>query len=121
MDDLANWVIEPAASIVNAVSYMDIKPGDRVLLIGAGFMGLLMIQLIHGYPMSEFVVCDVKESSREMALVCGAKSVMRPNQVAGMFDKVVECSGSQAGLELAVSVCGMAGDICLDGTDSQER
>ena len=46
--DPAHWVIEPAASIVNAVSYMDLKPAHRVLLIGAGFMGLLMIQLING-------------------------------------------------------------------------
>ena len=31
------------------------------------------------------------------------------------FDKVIECSGSQSGLDLAVSHCGMAGDIYLFG------
>ncbi len=121
IDDPANWVIEPAASIVNAASYMNILPGDRVLLIGAGFMGLLMIQLIKGYPMSEFVVCDVKESSRKLAKTCGAKCVVHPDDVSGSFDKVIECSGSQAGLDMAVSLCGMAGDIYLFGWHRQPR
>jgi 2-desacetyl-2-hydroxyethyl bacteriochlorophyllide A dehydrogenase len=121
IDDPAYWVIEPAASIVNAVSYMDIKPGDRVLLIGAGFMGLLMIQLVRRYPLSQFVVCDIKESSREMAKVCGAKDVVKPEEVEGLFDKVIEATGSQSGLDLAVRVCGMAGDIYLFGWHRQTR
>lgn len=121
MDDPANWVIEPAASIVNAVSYMNILPGDRVLLIGAGFMGLLMIQMIKGYPMSEFVVCDLKESSREMAKKCGARTVMHPDQVTGEFDKIIEATGSQSGLDMAVSMCAMAGDIYLYGWHRQQR
>ncbi len=113
--DPANWVIEPAASIVNAVSYMDLKPADRVLLVGAGFMGLLMIQLIKGYPFSEFVVCDVKESSRKLAVKCGAQTVCKPEEVKGEFNKVIDCTGSQGGLDLAVKSCAKAGDIYLFG------
>ncbi len=113
--DPANWVIEPAASIVNAVSYMDLKPADRVLLVGAGFMGLLMIQLIKGYPFSEFVVCDVKESSRALAVKCGAQIVCKPEEVKGEFNKVIDCTGSQSGLDLAVKSCAKAGDIYLFG------
>lgn len=119
--DPANWVIEPAASIVNAVSYMNLKPADRVLLVGAGFMGLLMIQLIKGYPFSQFVVCDIKESSRELAKKCGAKVVCTPDEVEGEFDKVIECTGSQGGLDLAVSHSGMAGEIYLFGWHRQAR
>ena len=72
MDDFANWIIEPAASIVNAAWHMAIKPGDRVLLIGAGFMGLMMIQLVSRYSLAEFVACDVKLSSCKMAEECGS-------------------------------------------------
>lgn len=115
LGDPANWVIEPAASIVNAVSYMDLKPSDRVLLVGAGFMGLLMVQLIKGYPFSEFVVCDIKESSRALAKKCGAETVISPDEVKGHFDKVIECTGSQSGLDLAVKSSGMAGVIYLFG------
>lgn len=121
LGDPANWVIEPAASIVNAVSYMDLKPADRVLLVGAGFMGLLMVQLIKGYPFSEFVVCDVKQSSRDLAKKCGAEVVCSPDQVTGEFNKVIECSGSQSGLDLAVKACAKAGDIYLFGWHRTQR
>lgn len=119
--DPANWVIEPAASIVNAVSYMDLKPADRVLLVGAGFMGLLMVQLIKGYPFSEFVVCDIKDSSRVLAKKCGAKVVIKPEEVEGQFDKIIECTGSQGGLDLAVSHSAKAGVIYLFGWHRQPR
>ncbi|MBQ2714096.1 MAG: alcohol dehydrogenase catalytic domain-containing protein [Clostridia bacterium] len=121
IDDPANWVIEPAASIVNAVSYMDLKPARRMLLIGAGFMGLLMVQLLKGYPFSEFVVCDVKESSRVLAKKCGAQVVCTPDEVEGEFEYVIECSGTQGGLDLAVKSCKKAGDIYLFGWHRFDR
>lgn len=125
MDDFANWIVEPVASIVNAGQYMDIKPGMRVLLIGAGFMGLLMTQMLRGYPMAEFVCADRKVSSVALAKKCGAWETVLTGSEAGderlralgtgHFDAVVECSGTQGGLDLAVDMCGMAGSIYLFG------
>ncbi|MCQ2437771.1 MAG: zinc-binding dehydrogenase [Clostridia bacterium] len=125
MDDFANWIIEPAASIVNAGQYIDIKPGMRVLLIGAGFMGLMMTQLIHGYPMAEFVCADIKPSSIALAKTCGAWETVNTGTPEGIehfkrlgtghFDAVIECTGTQGGLDLAVDQCGMAGSIYLFG------
>lgn len=125
MDDFANWIVEPVASIVNAGQYIDIKPGMRVLLIGAGFMGLLMTQMLRGYPMAEFVCADRKASSIALAKTCGAWETVLIGSEAGdqrlralgtgHFDAVVECSGSQGGLDLAVDTCGMAGSIYLFG------
>ena len=125
MDDFANWIIEPAASIVNAGQYIDIKPGMKVLLVGAGFMGLMMIQMIHGYPMAQFAVADLKPSSLAMAKKCGAWETVQMGTDLGQaqmeawgpghFDVVIECSGSQGGMDLAVNMCGMAGSIYLFG------
>ena len=124
MDDFANWIVEPAASIVNATWHMDIRPGDRVLLIGTGFMGLLMTQLVSRYPLSEFLAVDVKPFSCMKAKECGAWETLLldddgmeklKSKGAGYFDKVIECSGTQSGLDLAVEYCGMAGDIYLFG------
>lgn len=129
--DPSNWVIEPAASIVNAASYMEIKPGGRVLLIGAGFMGLLMTQLVSRYPLHEFVAVDVKPFSVDMAKKCGAYETILSTSDAGKarleelgtghFDTVVECSGTQAGLDMAVDMCGMAGYIYLFGWHRKQR
>lgn len=126
-DELEKWIVEPAASIVNAMSYMDIKPGSKVLLIGAGFMGQLMIQLMHGYPMTEFVVSDPKPFSREMALRSGAFTVVdplsEPEELSGhtLYDSVIECSGTQAGLDTAISLSGMASSIYLFGWHRKQR
>lgn len=125
MEDFADWIVEPVASIVNAGQYIDIRPGMRVLLIGAGFMGLLMTQMLRGYPMAEFVCADVKPSSIALAGRCGAWETVltgceegdgRMRELgSGHFDAVIECTGSQGGLDLAVEMCGMAGSIYLFG------
>ena len=125
MDDFANWIIEPAASIVNAGQYMDIRPGARVLLIGAGFMGLLMIQMLHGCPMAEFAVADVKPFSIDLARQCGAWETILTStdegkgvldaKGSGHYDVVIECSSTQSGLDMAIDMCGMAGKIYLFG------
>ncbi len=71
LDDPAYWIIEPAASIVNAAAMMTLRPGDKVLLIGTGFMGLLMTQLISRYPLAEFVAVDMKPTSSSLANSAG--------------------------------------------------
>lgn len=131
MDDFSNWIIEPAASVVNAVWHMKIRPGDRVLLIGAGFMGLLMTQLVSHYPLAEFIACDVRPSSCNMAHICGARETILltsdagkgrlDNLGPGYFDVVIECSGTQSGLDLAVEFCGTGGKIYLFGWHRKRR
>lgn len=131
MNDYANWIIEPAASIVNACWHMEIRPGDRVLLIGTGFMGLLMTQLVHHYPMAEFITCDVKPFSCEMAKRCGARETILlgtdegagqlDDLGSGYFDVVIECSGTQSGLDTAVQMAGMASKIYLFGWHRKSR
>ena len=131
LDDPANWIIEPAASIVNAVSMMKILPGDRVLLIGAGFMGLMMVQLLSGYPMAEFTVADLKEENLVLARQFGAFETIDTSTEKGKaaldayepghFNVVIDCSGSQGGLDEAVRQCGEAGSIYLFGWHRKPR
>ena len=129
--DLAKWIVEPAASIVNAVSHMTIMPGSKVLLIGIGFMGLLMTQLVARYPLAKFVAADIKSTNLAMALRFGAETVLNPQHEDEMevlrrfgeeyFDIVIECSGSQDGLDLAVKYCRTAGYIYLFGWHRKRR
>lgn len=130
MDDFANWIVEPAASIVNAAWHMSLRPGDRVLLIGTGFMGLLMTQLVSRFPLAEFVAVDVKPFSCQKAKECGAWGTILldgagmetlRSRGSGSFDAVIECSGTQSGLDLAVESCGMAGVIYLFGWHRKPR
>ena len=131
LEDPAYWMVEPAASIVNAVSYMDIKPGARVLVIGIGFMGMMMVQLISGYPMAEFTAADIKEENLVLAKQFGAYETINLSDDEGQeklagyndghFDVVIECSGSQDGLSTAIRLCGDAGFIYCFGWHRQPR
>jgi len=44
--DPSTFLVEPANCVVIAVRSYDIVPGDRALVLGAGYMGLLNVQLL---------------------------------------------------------------------------
>jgi len=131
VNDPACWMVEPVASIVNAVTYFDIKPGDRVLVIGAGFMGLLMVQMLSHYPLGDLVVVEIKKFNCDLAKKCGATEVVnisdsnkfnRADYIRqNLYDIVVECSGTQDGLNTAIELCNMAGSIYLFGWHRKPR
>ena len=123
IEDPALWIVEPAASVVNAANYYGIKPGDRVLILGAGYMGLLNIQLLSHYPLSELCVGEPKASNRRLAARCGATEIIDTLSAKGAerlkaleeqpFDIVVECSGAASALDTALKVCKDGGSVCL--------
>lgn len=127
----ACWLIEPAASVVNAVGYFGLLPGSRVLVVGAGFMGLLIVQMLSHCPLSDLVVAEVKPHNRKLAAQGGATEILDPANPAGVsrleelartpFDHVVECSGTQAGLDAAVKLTAEAGTLCLFGWHRKPR
>jgi len=123
IEDPACWLVEPVASVVNGVGHFGVRPGDRIMVIGAGFMGLLITQALNHHPLSELVVSEIKEMNRNMASDFGATEIVNSAEPGGMdrlaeleaepFDIVVECSGSQAGLDDAVRLTREGGTICL--------
>lgn len=129
--DPALWIIEPAASIVNAVSHMEILPGFEVLVIGAGYMGLLMTDLLSHYPLKNLTVFDLKEFNRKRALLSGADEVydpcsaqvgsMREDPAGHQYDLVVECSGSQSALDDAIRFCKASGQVAIFAWHRSER
>ncbi|HEV2109322.1 MAG TPA: alcohol dehydrogenase catalytic domain-containing protein [Thermomicrobiales bacterium] len=106
---------EPLACLVNAQRRTPIELADRVAIIGLGFMGLGMLQLIKLRGPSRIVAIDVREGAREQALRFGAHEVYHPADAPETYrltqfnewdsekglDVVVEGSGTEAGLKLA--------------------
>ncbi len=102
-EDPALAFAEPASCIVTAYNEYQITPGDRVLLVGAGYMGLLNVQALARSPLAELVVSDVKKLNLKLAQKYGATEVINSATTAGTerlkqleekpFDLVIECSG----------------------------
>jgi L-iditol 2-dehydrogenase len=117
---------EPLACAVNAVEEADVRLGDDVVLIGAGFMGNLVQSLVSLRGVRHLVVADTRPDALAVAAALGANRVVDVRDeslaeaVAGLTggagaDITFECAGGQAALDLVGEVTRMSGKIVLVG------
>jgi 2-desacetyl-2-hydroxyethyl bacteriochlorophyllide A dehydrogenase len=108
------WIVEPAACIVNGLVHSGIQPGDSVALVGAGYMGLLMLQGLARTMAARVAVFEAAperlELARKIAQRAGAVGCELVDARAGAgerargFDVVIEASGAAAALDLAFAL-----------------
>ncbi|WP_137177128.1 zinc-binding alcohol dehydrogenase [Roseomonas sp. AR75] len=102
-----------AANMETAVNILwDARPlvGERVLVVGAGVVGLLAAFLLARIPGLDLAVCDLDASRRGLVEGFGAR-FCAPDDAPGDRDLVVHASASGAGLRLALTRCGFEGRI----------
>ncbi|AWT59284.1 MAG: putative zinc-type alcohol dehydrogenase-like protein YdjJ [Candidatus Moanabacter tarae] len=115
------WIVEPVSCIVTGIDHCRIKPGDRIALIGCGFMGQLLLQVLIRSPLDSLVAIDVIRSRLDLAEDIGVAEVYEADQVDPVelhdrgFDVVIDTSGSQDGLSLATDIVRPGGLINLFG------
>jgi L-iditol 2-dehydrogenase len=100
MTDEQAALIEPLSVGLWAARRAEVKPGDTVLVTGAGPIGLLAVQAARVAGAARVVVTDLSKGRRELALRMGAAAAFDPvtegAEVAGLgADVLVECSGAQ--------------------------
>lgn len=71
---------EPLACVLNAVNKLKVQPGDTVLVLGAGPIGLLFTSLLKANGASKIIVSEISEYRKEAAKDCGATIVVDPNK-----------------------------------------
>ncbi len=79
-------------------------PGDRVLVVGAGVVGLLSARLIAAIPGTEVVITDRRDRAAAAALL--GLSFSPPDALPGEVDIAINASGSGAGLQTAIDAAG---------------
>jgi threonine dehydrogenase-like Zn-dependent dehydrogenase len=90
---------------LNALWDAELKAGDRVAVVGAGTVGLLVAYLAARHPGTEVQVVDIDESKAAVARELGAEFAP-PARASGGVDVVLHASGAPAGLETALALCG---------------
>ena len=97
--------IEPLACVVYALRRMRVQPGDRVLIVGAGPMGLLLVQALRHGGASLVVALEKQPQRLEMAQNLGASATVLAdeNQDDALktlspegFDVVIDATGIPA-------------------------
>jgi threonine dehydrogenase-like Zn-dependent dehydrogenase len=84
--------------------------GSRVAVIGAGAVGLLSASLLSQLPGIQLEVVDVSPDKDGICNALGLRSV-RPEGATPDCDLVLHASGSPAGLETALGLCGFEATI----------
>ena len=119
------WIVEPVSCAVTGIDHCQIQPGNRIVLVGCGFMGLLILQGLLRYPLDDLIVLDIVQSRLDLAQQLGVGEVYNTAQVdlqdlsrelkSREIDVVVDTSGSQAGLDLSTDIVKRGGRINLFG------
>lgn len=119
-------MVEPLAVALHAVRRSGGVSGHRVLVSGAGPIGLLVALTARAFGATSVVVSDPVASRRETAQQLGADGVLDPTNpkdverarsiVSGGFDAVFEAAGISASLRQAFNLVRTGGTIVQIGT-----
>jgi (R,R)-butanediol dehydrogenase / meso-butanediol dehydrogenase / diacetyl reductase len=111
-------IIEPLAVALHGVNLSALKKGDRVLILGAGPIGLAVAFWARRMGASDIVILDIADHQRDRALSMGASAfATHPDDplIDGKADIVFECVGVPGLIEQAVGHVRNRGTILLLG------
>ncbi len=113
-------LIEPASVAWHAVSQAGDVAGKRVLVVGAGPIGSLVVAVLRRAGAAEIIVTDVFERPLRVAIELGATSTHLANDFQPIVDGLgadiaIDSSGSATGVATAVRGLGRRGHLVLLG------
>ncbi|WP_158734799.1 NAD(P)-dependent alcohol dehydrogenase [Alteribacillus sp. YIM 98480] len=127
MDTMEGALIEPLAVGFHAATQGGAGVGDKVVILGAGSIGLMTLQACKTMGVSEIVVIDLFDNKLEFAKSLGATEVIKANipdmlneckKLLGPYgaDIVFETAGSQVTASQTTSLISRGGTIIIVGT-----
>ena len=90
---------------LNAVWDSGVGPGDRIVVVGGGVLGLLVTFLVSKIPGTEVTLVDLEPSRRDFAKLFGVK-FQKPLDGPSDCDVAFHASATSAGLACALACCG---------------
>jgi (R,R)-butanediol dehydrogenase/meso-butanediol dehydrogenase/diacetyl reductase len=119
-------LVEPVAVALRGVRRGATRPDERVLVTGAGPIGLLTVAVLRAEGVTDITVSEPGERRRDLAARVGARTVVTPDQlpapampteiVAEPYQLAIECSGRADAMEAALANLDRAGTLVLSGT-----
>lgn len=121
--DPALAVGEAIACCVHAGNRFGTRPGDRVAVVGCGFMGLVCLQLVKEQGAGSICALDPLAYRLDVAQKLGADQTLNPMAIEaeeivaeyGEFDVVIEAAGTQSAVDLCTALVKQHGRIILVG------
>jgi 2-desacetyl-2-hydroxyethyl bacteriochlorophyllide A dehydrogenase len=111
---------EPFACAVHICKLAHLSPADRLIILGAGPIGLFTLQAAHVYGLNHVVVIDLNEHRLEIARELGAIAVNRPEQLEPSlrndgFDVAVDAVGMEITRSMCIEAVRPGGRVVFSG------
>ena len=132
MSDDAAALCEPLSVGIAAIRKAELDGRSRVLIAGAGPIGIVVTQLARAYGATEIVVSDPDPTRRDRAMAFGATSVLDPSSsrpgpvdpASGgtddlAVDAFIDASGAAAAVAAGIRAVRPAGRIVLVGSGAE--
>lgn len=100
---LMGGLAEPVACCLHGADRLVVRPGETVLILGGGFIGLVLLQLVKAAGAGAVIVSEPFAPRRARALEIGADRVVDPNaeNLAAIVLKATGGRGADACIESA--------------------
>ena len=121
-DDVAA-LLEPLSVGIWASRKAEVVPGSRVLIAGAGPIGVIALQAAKAFGAAEVIVTDPVPERRAMAERYGATTTLDPvtEPVADLgVDAFIDCSGATPAVKSGITAVRGAGTVVLVGMGADE-
>ena len=122
-DEIAVFT-EPLAVGVHAMRITAPNPGDKVLIFGAGIIGLLVLQLAVNRG-ARVTACDLAEKRLSLAKQLGANGILGPDAsheaFYNTFDVIYETSGVPMALDKVIRLAAPLGKIVALGLPGKDH
>lgn len=113
-------LIEPLAVAIQTCRKAGLQGGERVLVSGAGAIGLLCAQIAASLGAGEVVVLDTDSERVETARTDFGVQALLPDEAQGSFDLFLECSGANQALVTGLRMLRPGSTAVLVGMGQQE-
>jgi L-iditol 2-dehydrogenase len=125
VSDDAAGLVEPLSVGVWACAKGAVGAGSRVLVTGAGPVGLVVAQVARAVGATEVVVTDLAPQRRRAASGFGATRVLDPStedpvELGLEVDALIECSGAEAAVRQGIRAVRPSGHVVLVGMGADD-
>lgn len=116
LDERSAALAEPTAVAVHAVAKAELRPGDRVVVLGAGPIGVItaLVLRARGFEDVTLVSRNVAQARAAQGLGLATVALDDAHDAAGA-GAVFECAGTPAAASLALDLVGPLGRVILVG------
>eukprot|EP01120_Amphizonella_sp_Union-15-10_P017032 TRINITY_DN9318_c0_g1_i1.p1 TRINITY_DN9318_c0_g1~~TRINITY_DN9318_c0_g1_i1.p1 ORF type:complete len:374 (-),score=64.07 TRINITY_DN9318_c0_g1_i1:36-1157(-) len=128
-------LLEPTSVAVHACGQAQVSEGDKILILGAGSIGVLNMLTAKAYGAKTVLMTDVSQSQLDFASKAGADFVVNVRElkgtpaeiakhliekVGGLFDACIECSGFEQSIQTGIHSVKPNGNVVLVGMADPE-